>query len=114
MTASVTRPQIAGMDEPNAEKPKRKRRPGLKSRITKLQKTTFWVLIAAVFGLIIALGAAVDALQKIRTLFPQASADVSEIEPAAPVTTSGGPPDEKRWSAPRLVPPSLVATSRKW
>ncbi len=45
---------------------------------------------------------------------PFSLADVSEIALAAPVTTSGGPPVEKRWSAPRLVPPSLVATSRKW
>ena len=43
---------------------------------------------------------------------PLSLAEVSPIELAAFVTTVGAPLVEKVWSAPRLVPASLVATRR--
>ena len=43
---------------------------------------------------------------------PFSRAAVGAIELAASVVTDGAPTVEKVWSAPRLVPASLVATSR--
>ena len=43
---------------------------------------------------------------------PLSLADVSPIELADPVTTVGAVLVENVWSAPRLVPASLVATRR--
>ena len=43
---------------------------------------------------------------------PFSRADVGLTDEAASVVTAGAPYVEKVWSAPRLVPASLVATSR--
>ena len=55
-----------------------------------------------------------SSLARSASRVPFSVADVGATELAASVVTDGAPTVENVWSAPRLVPASLVATSRKW